>query len=198
MLRYKYIGLTGQLAAGKDLCAKILEETFNMKVVTMSEIIARELDRAGLEATRENLRRYGLYLRVIDGPDAVMRRAIRAVRESERRGEKYSGYVINGLRNIEEALCFWREFGEKGLIVGVVASRDIRFRRIKLRRGIKDTGVDSFTDFFKSDIEELTKFHLGDVIAAADILIVNDGTLEELKEKLIMAISLRECLQQAL
>ncbi len=195
MLKYRYIGLTGQLASGKDVCARILEETFNMRVITMSELIAKELRKLGVEATRENLRRYGLYLRIMEGPDAIMKRAIEVVREYEEKGERWDGYIINGLRNIEEAICFWREFKGEGIIIGVVASRSIRFKRLKLRESLKDIGVGSFTDFLKSDLEELVKFHLGDVIAAADILIVNDGTLENLREQLIAAISLKERLQ---
>jgi len=190
--KYKYILLVGLPGSGKDVAAKILERECNYKVIVMSEMVREKVMEKGLPETRENFRKVGLELRKELGPAAVALLCIKRAKEIERT-QRPAGFVINGIRNIEEIDAFKEKFGNLVFTIAVLASKKVRFDRIK-KRGRK--GFDlihrvqpmSYQDFLKQDREELQLFDMGKAIAWADAFIVNDGGLEELEERVLSAV----------
>jgi len=191
--KYKYILLVGLPGSGKDVAAKILEKECNYRVIVMSEMVRERVIEKGLPETRENFRRVGLELREELGPAAVALLCMKRAEEIERT-QRPAGFVINGIRNIEEIDAFKKRFGDSVLTIAVLASKKVRFDRIR-KRGRK--GFDlmhkfrplSYEDFLKQDREELQLFDMGKAIAWADVFIVNDGSLNELVEKVLSVVS---------
>ncbi len=190
--KYKYVLLVGLPGSGKDVAAKILEKKCDFKVIVMSEMVRKKVIEKGLPETRENFRKVGLELRKEFGPAAVALLCINKAKEIEDT-QSPAGFVINGVRNIEEIDAFKERFGDSVITIAILASKKVRFNRIR-KRGRK--GFDlmhrikpmSYEDFLKQDREELQLFDMGRAIAWADIFIINEGSIEELEKKLFSAL----------
>lgn len=104
--------------------------------------------------------------------DIWARRTAEMIRDPERT-------VVDGVRNMEEVDAF-RERDRNLIVIAIFANREERFRRILGRQRPDD--VRSMAELVLRDKRELS-FGIGSVIALADVMIVNDGTLEEFREK---------------
>ncbi len=176
----KIVLIVGLPGSGKDAAAKAIEEELGFRVLRMSDELLDELRRRGLPVTRENMRKVGMELRGKMGPSAIAKLVIK--RMEELGGEK--GFVVNGIRNLEEIEEFERRFGDEVVTIAILASKNMRFLR-QLKR--KRVGFDreSYEEFLAEDREEIRTFHLGDAIAAADYFILNEGSLEDLRWKVV-------------
>lgn len=176
--------LVGLPGSGKDEVSKTLRDLLGYKVIRMSDLLLEELRRRGLSETRENLRSLGLELRSRMGGGALARLAIEVISSSP----PPRCFVVNGVRNIEEIDEFIRKFGDDVITIAVLASKKIRFIRMRarMREGF-DRG--DYEDFLRDDRDEITMFHLGDAIAYADRFIVNDGCLEEMRWKVVSMVT---------
>jgi dephospho-CoA kinase len=74
---------------------------------------------------------------------------------------------------------FRRAFGDELTVVAVHASPKTRYERMLKRRRTDDAG--SIEAFQARDLRELG-WGLGDVIATADVMLVNESSLEALRE----------------
>ncbi len=88
--------------------------------------------------------------------------------------------VIDGSRGLDEVRAFKHAFGEDLMVVAIHSSPKTRYERIKSRsRGDSPT---TWAEFEQREKRELT-WGLGEIIATADHMIVNEGTLDELKDE---------------
>ncbi len=173
------VGLPG---SGKDVAAKIIEEELGYKVFRMSDELLEKLMRKELPITRENMRKIGMELRKEMGMAAIAKLVI-----SKAKNSNASHFVVNGIRNVEEIEEFKREFGEEAITLAIFASKKLRFlRQFKRRRSGFDES--EYFKFLKEDEREIKTFHMGDAIAMADHFVLNEGSLEELKWKIISIV----------
>ena len=184
--RYRYIGLIGLPGSGKDECSRYLINEYSMGLVTLSDIVKEEVIRRGLPVTRKNLQMVGMDLRSRFGKGVIAERAVEKVKSMEER-DTYAGFVLNGLRNVEELRVFWDNFTD-GCIIAIWASRKTRFNRI-LRRKRKGFDSTSYAEFLEEDWREIELFGLGNSMVWADFLIVNEGGLEDLHKSIDDIIS---------
>jgi len=168
------IGLVGKMCAGKDEIASILMKK-GFEGHSLSDALREELDRRGLERTRQNLREVGNELRSTEGPQVLAERMKRMI-EGDR-------VVLVSIRNPAEVASL-REL-DRFVLVGVDAPAEIRFER-ELRRGREDP-PDSFQEFlYREELEnsaDPTGQQLDATFALADEIIKNVGTREELKRE---------------
>ncbi len=68
------------------------------------------------------------------------------------------------------------------------AKPETRFERLMRRRASKDKGIKSFADFRAMDDAEERLYHTSELKGLADYVVVNEGTLEELREKVARII----------
>lgn len=87
--------------------------------------------------------------------------------------------VIDGVRSLDEIAFYGREFGEDLVIVAVHASPETRYERLISRA--RDDAPKDIVEFEARDQRELG-WGIGDVIARADVMLVNEGTLDEFRE----------------
>jgi dephospho-CoA kinase len=153
--------------AGKSIIAKAATD-LGLPVYNMGDVIRDETMRLYGEITPEYMRETSRIVRERYGEDYVARKTI------ERIQERSGVIVIDGVRSLIEVEVF-RKFGDT-VILAIHASPRTRFERIK-RRG-RPGDPDKWEDFVKRDMTELS-FGLGNVIALADYMIVNEGTVEE-------------------
>ncbi|AIU69069.1 hypothetical protein TEU_01225 [Thermococcus eurythermalis] len=183
------IGVVGKIAAGKTTVAKFFEEKGFCRVSCSDPLIdllthnvsdyswIPELPEKA-EPTRERLIEFGKYLKDKYGGDILIRLAVDKKRNCE-------NIVIDGVRSKEEIEAIKRLGGK---VIYVEASPEIRFERLMKRKASKDREIKSFEDFKKMDDVEESLYHTSRLKDLADYVIVNEGTLGELKgqvEKII-------------
>ncbi len=171
----KLVIITGMPGAGKSEVARILHEEFDVPLIVMGDVIRSEVRRRGLAPTPENTRTVMLELREIGGMGAIAISCIPLLKEIDSQI-----VVIEGCRSLSEVDVF-REFSEDVVIICVHSSPSTRFSRIQ-SRGRADAPPD-YATFRERDVREIS-VGIGGVIALADIMLVNEGLLAELQERI--------------
>jgi len=167
------IGVAGMPGAGKSILEEAAQK-MGYAIVAMGDEIREEAKKRKLEPTPENLGKIMLMLRKEEGSVVVARRCIPKVKNA-----KENVVVIDGIRSLEEANEFRRHFPNFTL-VAIHASPETRFQRLFQRKRSDDP--EGWETFMERDLRELS-VGLGDAIATADHMIINEGTKEQLKEK---------------
>jgi dephospho-CoA kinase len=172
----RLIGLTGTNGAGKGEAAAYFTAK-GYACFSLSDVIREELARRGEAASRDNLIRTGNELRETFGADVLARRTIEKVGPGGRA-------VIDSIRNMSEIAYLRRQEGF--LLLAIDAPAAVRFARVSLRG--RDESAASLEAFIKKEDEEragsATRQQLEACMAAADRLVINDGTLPEFHRKL--------------
>ncbi|MBI1972292.1 MAG: AAA family ATPase [Candidatus Aenigmarchaeota archaeon] len=168
----KIICLVGMPGAGKGEVNKVLESE-DIPVVVMSSVVRDEVKNRGLELNIKNLDNVAVDLREKFGKDVVARRIAKKVKEIK------SGLVcVDGIRNIEE-IGILKTVGDV-VIVSVSAPKKTRFGRLTKRGESRDPKNE---EEFKWRERKQVDFGMAEVIEMADYEIVNDASLERLKNK---------------
>ncbi|MCE4609653.1 MAG: nucleoside monophosphate kinase [Desulfurococcales archaeon] len=166
------ISVTGMPGSGKSIVAKRISEKIGWPIYSMGDIVREEVRRRGLELTAENIEYVAKKLREELGLAAV---GILLRKKIESQREKLEGVVVDGMRSVYEA----RELANIGelCIIAVHASPMTRYRRM-IERGRRGD-IRGWEDFVLRDRYNLS-FGIGELIALADFMIVNEGDLEDL------------------
>jgi len=174
------IAITGTNAAGKDTAAEYLV-TKGFKHFSLSDELREIARERGLEPTRENLIALGNEMRRLFGTAYLTKRIL----------EKAVGtphIVLSSVRNVGELEPVRNTDGFR--LIAIDAPSEIRYRRARERGRIGEQVT--LEEFMRMDAEEMhggeTEQNLAHLIESADILIVNDGTFEELYKKLDDAV----------
>lgn len=168
----KLIVVTGMPGAGKSEVADYLQRRYGIPVVVMGDVIREEARRRGLEPDSANTKSIMLELRERDGPSAIAIRCVGKLKEMDN-----PIVVIEGCRSLAEVDVF-RKFAEHAVIVCVHSSPATRFERLRSRG--REDAPSSYEVFKERDMREIS-VGLGGVIALADIMLVNEGTLSQLR-----------------
>ncbi len=163
--------ITGMPGSGKSEVANEFSEV-GIPVVVMGDVIRTETKRRGLKPDSINTKSVMLDMRQQDGPGAVAKRCV-----SKLQGIESNLVAIEGCRSLSEVEVF-EEFAESVKILCVHASPSTRFERLQ-NRGRKDAPIDQ-ASFRERDLREIS-VGLGGVIALSDIMLVNEGTVEEIR-----------------
>jgi dephospho-CoA kinase len=174
----KVIGISGMPGAGKGVAADSARQ-LGLAVLVLGDVIREETERRGLEPTPKNVGTVMLQVREDEGSAAVARRLLPKIEASTS-----ATVIVEGIRSLDEL----RELRSRYEVVTVAihASPRTRFGRL-LSRSRSDDPRDMGT-FNERDIREL-KVGLGQVIALADIVLVNEGSIEELQTAFKEALS---------
>ena len=169
----KLVILTGMPGAGKSEVANAFQSA-GIPVIVMGDIIRKEVERRGMDVNPENNKLVMLELRNRDGPGAVAIRCVESLRNSDS-----EIVVIEGCRSLAEVDIF-DDCVDEVCIVCVHSSPKARFLRLK-QRSRKDDPQD-WSTFRERDLREIS-VGLGAVIALSDIVVVNERTIEELRNE---------------
>jgi len=171
MITLKIIIITGMPGAGKSEVAKAFQNA-GFPLIIMGDVIREETRNRGIEANPENTKKVMLELRELYGPGAVATRCLDGLCN-----QKSNIIVIEGCRSIAEIDVF-DDYAEELVIVCVHASPKTRFSRLQ-ERNRKDA-PSTWEIFRERDIREIS-VGLGGVIALSDIMLINEGTLEDIQ-----------------
>ena len=167
------IGLAGMPGSGKSLVVDTARE-LGYAVVVMGDVVRQETLKRGLELTPQNVGKVMLELRVEAGNYVIAQKCIPKIEE-----QTSPKVLIDGLRSLHEADIFKEHFAKFSLIA-VHASPETRFNRLSNRHRSDDPA--EWNVFHERDMRELG-VGLGNVIAMAQQIIVNDNSFEHVKAK---------------
>jgi dephospho-CoA kinase len=170
------IGLTGQNASGKGAIARYLGKK-GFLYFSLSDILRNELKRRGKRSDREALLALGNELREEEGAGILAELILKCLPGGR-------SCVIDSIRNPAEveALRKRKDF----MLVAVEAPIGARFERIKNRGREQDPKTfEAFVELEERESRGKEDNHqqLARTIALADFVISNDGTLEDLEDK---------------
>ncbi len=164
------VGLAGMPGSGKSLVVETAREA-GYAVVVMGDVVREETKKRGLELNPQNIGKVMLELREKGGSSIIAEKCVLKI-------EQQSGKVIvDGLRSLSEVDVFKARF-PKFSVIGVHASPEVRFNRLFRRRRSDDP--DGWEVFHERDARELG-VGLGNVIAMAEYMVINEGNRESTK-----------------
>lgn len=177
LLKKMIIGIAGPLCTGKSLLSELLLEKGFLRL-SFAEELREEMRRQNLIIDRKGLQDYGNEMRRLRGTDYWAKRLIAKL-------DPRKNYVVEGFRNPGEVHVF--QSTGNFVLIGLTASTELRMHWMLTRN--KD--LDPKT---KEDLEAIDARDRGigepsygqqseACYALADQAIVNDGTIEALREK---------------
>lgn len=169
------VGLAGMPGSGKSLVVETAQE-LGYAIVVMGDVIREETVKRGLELTPQNVGKVMLQLRKEGGNYVIAQKCIPKIEE-----QTSTKVLVDGLRSLYEADAFKAHFA-KFTLVAVHASPETRFKRLFNRRRSDDP--DRWEVFRERDMRELS-VGVGNVIAMAEQIIVNDNSMEQVKAKVL-------------
>jgi dephospho-CoA kinase len=169
------IGLTGMPGSGKSVVTRIANG-LGINVVRMGDIIREEAKKRD-----EDTGIVAVKLREEYGNFIVAQRCLEKIKKLEKqkiaRNKEQKGYMIEGMRSQFELELF-RENFETFKVIAIYSSPKTRFKRLQRRKRSDDSN--SKLEFNDRDNREL-KFGIGNVMALADFMVVNEGPIWKFK-----------------
>ena len=175
----RLIGLTGTNSAGKgEVAAHLVSRGYAFH--SLSDVLREELAARGFETSRDNLILVGNELRADSGADILARRIMDRLAAGPA--------VIDSIRNPRE-VEFFRGTGEF-ILLAVDAPIETRFERARARG--RNESASTLEEFRAKEQVEMDggegRQQLRECMAMADRLIVNDGSLDDLRRKIEEAL----------
>ncbi len=175
------IGLVGEQGSGKEalwsaIC-KVARENgiFAYARYSTSVVLRKMLEDMEITGNRDNLTALVKFLETTCGEGEAMRKVLRAVRS-----ERPTIRVIDSIRMLADETALRAE--SNNILLHITAPPLIRLDRVRKRGekpGEKELSLEKFMEQEKSHTEK----HVPEIGSRANWKIVNDGTLEELTEK---------------
>ncbi|XKT75397.1 MAG: AAA family ATPase [Patescibacteria group bacterium UBA2103] len=175
------IGLTGSFGAGKGAVVEYLKEK-GFAHYSARAYIVEKLNEEGKEVNRDSMIAMGNTLREKYGPGHVLETLI------ERANNASENVVVESLRAVAEVHAV-RAAG--GFILGVDADPKVRYERAYLRGS--ETDNVSFEEWkqqedIENNTEDPTKQNIQGALALSDVVVMNDGSFEDLYKQVDAAL----------
>jgi dephospho-CoA kinase len=181
----KIIGVTGLPGSGKSIVSRTAKK-LGIPIVKMGDVI-----RAEAIKRNQNTGEVAVELRKEYGEFVIAERCVKLINDyidkykvdnqpnnkSKSNIPKSNIFMIEGIRSQYEVEIFKKNF-DKITVIAVHSTPKTRFKRLKRRMRIDDSREEY--DFLLRDQRELN-FGIGNVIATADYMIVNEGPLKKIK-----------------
>ena len=168
----KVIAISGMPGAGKGVAADAAKQ-LGLEVLVLGNVIREETERRGLQPTPKNVGNVMLQLRAEEGLAVVAKRLLPKVEAI-----RSNIVVVEGIRSLHELAELKSKF--EVVTVAIHASPERRFQRLLSRNRSDDPKT--WEVFQERDNRELD-IGLGHVIALAETILCNEGTISELQSK---------------
>lgn len=170
------LGITGEIASGKDTVAKYLVEEYGAVQFRTSDIFRDVLRMLFVPETREAISKMSQILRQNFGDDLVARVVHERIKESAA-----AFIVVDGVRRFSDILLLKNEPHFKLLFVD--APMELRYERLTKRRQNADDATKTFEEF-QHDHERETELSINSLKQQANFVIDNEGDLVALQAKI--------------
>ena len=178
MENVKILAVVGMSGSGKSVVVEHLTDKGYPKVY-FGGMIYKEMEKRGIERTEDGAseRDFREMIRQTEGADWVVRQVISEVKDLIGAGQKR--IILDGVYSWTEYKTLKHEFPGRLTFVAVVVDKKLRYERVA-KRPERAFDANAIRERDRSEIENLEK---GVPIAAADYYALNNGTVEELKDR---------------
>jgi dephospho-CoA kinase len=169
----KIIGVVGKIGSGKDELAQTLKRRCGIPILSPGDIARHLAEEQGIEKSRSNL--HELSQRAIEhhGKDYFIKQIIEEIESQD-----WQAVSITGIRQPLDHDLLRDNFGEDFILIRVEVNDPIlRFKRLLQRNRPRDP--QSYAEFLQQEREEESEFHLSRTLEEADLILKNNGSLEE-------------------
>ncbi len=199
----KVFGITGLPGSGKSIISRIAKNE-GIHIISMGDVVRKEALKLNCSSGEAAIR-----LRKQYGNNVVADRCVNEIKNYSRNNrnettstkiyktytngrnkKKYRKieqdiFIIEGIRSPYEVRYFKKHF-RNFKIIAIHSSPQERFNRIRRRNRSDDT--QNFSKFMERDRREL-KFGIGNVIATADYMLINEGPIPKFKNNIKVLIN---------
>jgi dephospho-CoA kinase len=174
------IAITGKRLSGKTTVAEHISSKYGFVALDYTrDVLFPFLMKEGSDIRRENLSHLATTMRRNSGNDILTRMICECIEEGK-------SYVIGGLRFPEEAEYLRSRFRGTFRLISIVCTDKLRYERAIARNDKESSGM-SFEAFM--EMESLpTESPIPKAMELADFTIVNEGTEQELQDKIDRAM----------
>ncbi|TET17465.1 MAG: dephospho-CoA kinase [Dehalococcoidia bacterium] len=176
----RVVSVVGMTGAGKSEVAKVFEESGFIRI-RFGDVTDEEIRKRGLELNEKNERYVRELLRKEHGMSAYAKLNLSRIDEAL----KHSAVVVDGLYSWEEYTFLKTYYGEDFYVVALWASPKTRYTRLTGRLD-RHLTLEEAASRDRAEVENINK---GGPIAMADYTIINESSLENLKEEAKRIIS---------
>ena len=172
----KIIAFTGMPCSGKTEAVQIAKN-MGINVFRMGDMVWEEVKKRKLPLDDKHVGAIANDMREKFGKDIWAKKTLEKITKFR----ELEHIVIDGIRNIEEIETFKKKLGKDFILIAIIASDKTRQKRC-LKRKREDDSKD-VNDLKERDKRELN-WGLGSVIASADIIIPNEGSVENFRNEI--------------
>lgn len=163
--------ITGMPGAGKEEFLKVAQD-YGYKVVRMGDVVREWAEKNDIKKKDKSVGEFAQEEREEHHMGIWAERTLDWIETDK--------VIIDGLRSKDELNVFKEEIEKQLIKIAIHASPETRFERLKARD--REDAPKSLEEFNKRDDRELS-WGLGEVIAKADHMIVNESDLQEFQKK---------------
>lgn len=171
----KAVAIVGMCGTGKSVVGKVFLEK-GWKLTYFGGVVINEVKARGLEVTPQNEKIVREDLRRQFGPAAMAKKLVPTIKEQL----KECNTALDGLYSWSEYKYLKQELGDDLVLVAIVTDKAKRYANLANRpeRGL------TAEEAYARDVAEIENIEKGGPIAIADYFIKNDGSEEELQQKI--------------
>lgn len=173
--KYRVIGVTGMPGSGKGEVCGIIRSS-GIPVRALGDVVRDHFASTYPDGDMKDIGTHANEQRKIHGDDIWASRLVEEIEGIIDDGSNL--VVIDGVRSPSEVAVFTGRWGDRFSILCIHSSPSTRFERLGARGRGDDP--DMREDFDERDRRELS-WGLGDVISRADMMMINEGGMEDLK-----------------
>jgi len=181
----KILAVVGMAGSGKTEAIKYFQDKFSWPKIYLGKYTFERMKKEELEINYQNEKVMREKIRKELGMGAY---AILALPELKELLNKNNTVLIESLYSWDEYKILKEEFGHDFEVLAIHASPKTRFRRLLERK--EERPMSAHDEFIERDYSEIENTDKGGPIARADYHIVNEGEIEELKNKIDLQIKL--------
>lgn len=179
----KIVAIVGMCGSGKSVATDVFEQELKYKKIYFGGVTLDKLKEANLEVTPENEKMIREGLRRDLGMGAFAKILLPKIKELS----KEENVVLDGLYSWDEYKILSEELDNLTMIA-IVVDKNIRYSRLTTR----DVRALTNEQAKNRDIAEIENSAKGGPIVYADYYILNNGNLEEYKNRLYEIIKIIE------
>jgi dephospho-CoA kinase len=173
----KIVGAIGQIGSGKDTVVKHISTKLSIPIISIGDIVREIAKSEGLPLTRQNLQKLTEKYFERFGRTYFIDETIRKIKCA-----RHNKILITGIRTITDITTLRKNFADDFILILVTANKSKRFQRLKLRGELRDPKT--WLEFLEQDRNEEKIFQLSEAGKLADYRIDNNGSMEELFQKI--------------
>ena len=179
MNNVKILAIVGMSGSGKSVAVDHLTAKGYPKVY-FGGMIYKEMEKRGIERTEdgESEKKFREEIRQTEGADWVVRQVIEETKDLIAAGQKR--IILDGVYSWTEYKTLRHEFPGCMTFIAIVVDKNLRYARVA-ERPERPFDEHAIRERDRSEIENLEK---GGPIVAADYYVLNNGTVEEMKERI--------------